>query len=52
MGCKMLNDIMYRGHEKGIVIPAFNIVYLPMIEPIAFTLKSMKTFGLKLITVF
>ena len=41
-----LNKIMRKAQEKGIVIPAFNIAYLPMVEPIARTLKNLKTFGL------
>ncbi|MEK6645047.1 MAG: class II fructose-bisphosphate aldolase [Candidatus Firestonebacteria bacterium] len=44
----MLNikSIMKNAYNKGIVIPAFNISYLPMVEPIASTLKNLKTFGL------
>lgn len=42
----MLNNIMHKAQERGIVIPAFNIAYLPMIEPIVFVLKDTKTFGL------
>jgi len=37
---------MHRAQEKGMVIPAFNVAYLPMLEPIALTLKNLKTFGI------
>ncbi len=38
--------IMRRAFEKGIVIPAFNIAHLPMLEPIVDSLKELKAFGL------
>ena len=41
-----LNKIMRSAQEKGMVIPAFNIAHLPMVEPIARTLKNTKTFCL------
>lgn len=41
-----LNAIMRRAQEKGIVVPAFNVAYLPMLEPIASSLKQTRTFGL------
>lgn len=37
---------MHIAQENGLVIPAFNVAYLPMLRPIALTLKNMKTFGL------
>ena len=37
---------MRLAQEKGLVIPAFNVAYLPMLEPIALTLKKIETFGL------
>lgn len=41
-----LNNIMRLAQDKGIVIPAFNVAYLPMLEPIALALKELRTFGL------
>jgi len=41
-----VRDIMQRAYEKNIVIPAFNIAYLPMLKPIAETLEKFNSFGL------
>ena len=44
-----MNDIsalMLRAYQKKIVIPAFNIPYLPMMEPVIAALRYTKTFGL------
>ena len=41
-----VGEIMRRAWGRGIVIPAFNIAYLPMLEPIARELKRAGTFGL------
>ena len=41
-----IKDIMRRAFQKGIVIPAFNVAYLPMTRPIVETLKELKAFGL------
>ena len=38
--------IMKRAFEQGIVIPGFNIPYLPMIEPVIRALHDSGTFGL------
>lgn len=41
-----VGEIMKRAYENGILIPAFNVAYLPMIRPIVDTLKRMHTFAL------
>jgi ketose-bisphosphate aldolase len=41
-----VKEIMRRAFEKGIIIPAFNVAYLPMLEPIVESLKELKAFGL------
>lgn len=43
---KTTNDIMYKAFEEGVVIPAFNIPYLPMMEPVVRALREVKSFGL------
>lgn len=39
-------DIMRKAYESKILIPAFNVAYIPMILPIVETLKELETFGL------
>ncbi len=39
-------EIMRRAWERHVVIPAFNIAYLPMVEPVAATLQASHSFGL------
>ena len=39
-------EIMLRAHRRHILIPAFNIAYLPMIEPIIATLHELRSFAL------
>ena len=41
-----LKDIMQEAYEKHIVVPAFNVPYLPMIKPVVDSLKEFETFGL------
>jgi ketose-bisphosphate aldolase len=41
-----VSDIMRRAYNKGILIPAFNVAYLPMVKPIVETLVKYQTFGL------
>jgi len=38
--------ILKKAWKKGVVIPGFNIPYLPMMEPVARALKDTGTFGL------
>jgi len=38
--------IMTRAYREKIVVPAFNIPYLPMAEPVIAALRDTKTFGL------
>lgn len=40
------NDIVHLASEKKIVIPAFNIPYLPMMKPVIQALMDTQTFGL------
>lgn len=39
-------EIMEKANRRGVLIPAFNVAYLPMILPIVGTLKKLRTFGL------
>jgi ketose-bisphosphate aldolase len=39
-------EIMHKAWEKGIVVPGFNIPYLPMMEPVIRALHDTGTFGL------
>ena len=39
-------DIVRRAHERHLLVPAFNVAYLPMIRPICQTLKELRSFGL------
>ncbi|MCX7795006.1 MAG: class II fructose-bisphosphate aldolase [bacterium] len=41
-----VNEIMNKAWKLGILIPAFNTAYLPMVKTIVDTLKEEKTFGL------
>jgi len=41
-----LNEIMHKAYLAHIVVPAFNIAYLPMVKPIISALKELKCFGL------
>jgi len=41
-----IKDIVKKAYNNHIVIPAFNIPYLPMVKPIIETLKKNETFGL------
>lgn len=43
---KEVNEIMYKAWGLGILIPAFNVAYLPMVKTIVDTLKEERTFGL------
>jgi fructose-bisphosphate aldolase, class II len=40
------SDIVHRAWKKGIVVPGFNIPYLPMMEPVIRALHDTNTFGL------
>lgn len=39
-------EIVLRAWEKGIVVPGFNIPYIPMMEPVVRALRDTGTFGL------
>ncbi|MGC8971180.1 MAG: class II fructose-bisphosphate aldolase [bacterium] len=41
-----VNEIMNKAWKLGILIPAFNAAYLPMVKTIVDTLKEERTFGL------
>lgn len=41
-----IGDIMKNAKDKGIVIPGFNIPYIPMMEPVIKALADTNTFGL------
>jgi len=38
--------IVRRAYERHLVVPAFNIAYLPMVEPIVATLRDCRSFAL------
>jgi ketose-bisphosphate aldolase len=42
---KSLKELIEIAYRKNILIPAFNVVYLPMTRVICETLKEMETFG-------
>lgn len=44
-----IKQIMSNAWEKGIVVPGFNIPYLPMMEPVVRALKETRTFGLVMV---
>lgn len=44
-----VREIMQAAWKKGIVIPGFNIPYLPMMEPVTRALKDTGTFGLVMV---
>jgi len=41
-----IKSIMERAYEKHLVIPAFNMPYIPMIKPVVKALQDSDTFGL------
>lgn len=41
-----VDEIMKQAYRQGILIPAFNVAYIPMIKPIIESLKKHRTFGL------
>ncbi len=41
-----LADIMRNAADQGVLVPAFNVAYLPMLKPMADALAKFKTFGL------
>jgi ketose-bisphosphate aldolase len=41
-----IKTLMHTAWQKGIVIPGFNIPYLPMMEPVIRALQETSTFGL------
>ncbi|MCD4770510.1 MAG: class II fructose-bisphosphate aldolase [Bacteroidales bacterium] len=43
---KDLSELMLRAYQNKIIIPAFNIPHLPMMEPVIAALRNTKTFGL------
>ncbi len=41
-----IGDIMRRAYQGQMVIPAYNIAHLPMVEPVARVLEETRSFGL------
>jgi len=41
-----VSEIMKQAYKQGILTPAFNVAYIPMIKPIVESLKEHRTFGL------
>lgn len=46
MGPLTTNECMLNARRAGIAIPAFNIPYLPMMEPVVAALRDMESFAL------
>lgn len=44
-----IRELMTRASRAGLVIPAFNIPYLPMVQPVASALKDCNSFGLVMV---
>lgn len=43
---RKIGQMMHRAHRLGLIIPAFNIPYLPMIEPVVQAVVDMDAFSL------
>lgn len=41
-----LNDIMLEAFKAHILVPAFNVAYVPMVEPAVAALRKLECFGL------
>jgi len=41
-----LKEIMTRAYRRHVVVPAFNVAYMPMLQPIVDTLRECRAFGL------
>jgi ketose-bisphosphate aldolase len=41
-----VSELMIRAAERHVLVPAFNVAHLPMVEPICTTLADLRTFGL------
>jgi ketose-bisphosphate aldolase len=41
-----LSDLMRRAAERHVLVPAFNVAHLPMVEPIIATVAELKAFAL------
>ncbi len=41
-----LRELMTRAYRRHVVVPAFNVAYLPMLAPIADALRETRSFGL------
>ena len=41
-----LADLMRRAAERHVLVPAFNVAHLPMVEPIVRTVAELRTFAL------
>ncbi|WP_455364989.1 class II fructose-bisphosphate aldolase, partial [[Eubacterium] cellulosolvens] len=46
IGAASAQQIMRKAYEKKILIPAFNVAYLPMMKPVVRALVDLETFGL------
>ena len=41
-----LNSVMLEAFEAHILVPAFNVAYLPMVRPVVQILRELRCFGL------
>ncbi len=41
-----VSELMERAAERHVLVPAFNVAHLPMVQPICATLAELRTFGL------
>jgi len=46
MAKRTTSEIMQNAWKAGVVVPAFNIPYLPMVEPVVRALRDARAFGL------
>lgn len=46
LGNVPVSELMRRAAERHVLVPAFNVAHLPMVQPICATLAELRTFGL------
>jgi len=46
LGCLSVREIMQRAYQRHVLVPAFNVAYLPMVRPIAEAVKACGSFAL------
>ena len=46
MNILKISEIVNKAWQKGVVVPAFNIPYIPMMQPVVKALRETDSFGL------